>query len=225
MQHMCTIMFNLWWMTLVECDTQRPLGSWDILSNSNFSIDHIPLKIMQRPHSESRLEEISSSIFYKSVFTLEPNVWSSRTDIWKGPNGDWGVSENICCCRRWQLQNPRWDLLSWGQEGSYAIDRRRTIYSNISSSGRVLYAIGEPYTPHIYHQRLPSQPVRGWMVEYIYRLVNMYESSDKRCKGPLNHRLSGFMNKDWGWGDHFTATEIYCFASINRKDPVRSINQ
>ena len=41
------------------------------------------------------------------------------------------ISENICCCR--QLQNPRGDLLSWGQEGSYSIDRRRTImYSNIS---------------------------------------------------------------------------------------------
>ena len=159
MQHMCTIMFNLWWMTLVECDTQWPLGSWDILSTSNFSIDHIPLKIMQRPHSESRLEEISSSIFYKSVFTLEPNVWSSRTDIWKCPflqkicqRSKWWLSKwkYLLLLARWQLQNPRWDLLSWGQEGSYTIDRRRTIYSNISPSGRVLYDQQTKYSTHIW---------------------------------------------------------------------------
>ena len=49
-----------------------------------------------------------------SVVNVKPNVFYSETLCKSSKRGR---SENICCCRWWQLQNPRWDLLSWGQEG------------------------------------------------------------------------------------------------------------
>ena len=143
----------------LECDTQWPLSSWDILSSSNFSIGHIsqyrkypniPLKIMQRPlNQELRKCQVQSPTKNEiwHVFHLKPAFWS-----WKRPDGKSSFLQMFPkSSKLWQskwkylllsavtIAKPRWDLLSWGQEGSYAIDRRRTIYSNCSSSGRVLY--------------------------------------------------------------------------------------